>query len=183
MNNILAIPLRPNNEDLIAWHFDSKGIFSVKSAYHVLQGLEEQGRQIQRGVSSCRDANSPHDEVWTKIWKLPCPPKIKQFIWRVAHNSLAMKMNIKRRHIDLDTRCPVCMRFDEDGGHCFLKCKQVRHCWMELQLEGIRRSLLGAQTSLEFIRSILGFKTDQCLRICILLWKWWDTRNKVNAGE
>ncbi|KAF8762953.1 hypothetical protein HU200_008799 [Digitaria exilis] len=35
-------------------------------------------------------------------------------------------MNIKHRGIqDVDTRCPVCRRLDEDGGHCFLKCKIV----------------------------------------------------------
>ncbi|KAF8732917.1 hypothetical protein HU200_015267 [Digitaria exilis] len=27
--------------------------------------------------------------------------------------------------MDIDTRCPVCWRFDEDGGHCFLKCKMA----------------------------------------------------------
>ena len=26
----------------------------------------------------------------------------------------------------LDTLCPACRRLDEDGGHCFLKCKLVR---------------------------------------------------------
>jgi len=98
-------------------------------------------------------------------------------------NSLAMKMNIKQRHIELDTRCPICLRLDEDGGHCFLKCKHVRRCWRELQLDTVRCLLLNAQTSMEFVRCILGLKNDQCLRTCIFLWKWWDVRNKANAGE
>lgn len=34
--NILAIPVHLDREDLVAWHFDKKGVFSVKSAYHVL---------------------------------------------------------------------------------------------------------------------------------------------------
>lgn len=34
---ILAIPVRVEQEDFLAWHFDSKGILCVKSAYHVLK--------------------------------------------------------------------------------------------------------------------------------------------------
>ena len=32
---ILSIPLRPQSEDFIAWHYDNRGLFSVKSAYKV----------------------------------------------------------------------------------------------------------------------------------------------------
>ena len=103
--------------------------------FHVLEDVVEQGKQTQQGETSRLGAAESKDDLWKKIWRLKCPPRIKQFIWRVAHNSLAFKLNIKRRHIDLDTRCPVCWRLDEDGGHCFLKCKIVRQCWRELQLE------------------------------------------------
>jgi hypothetical protein len=37
---ILTIPPREDIEDLIAWHFDNKGIFSVKSAYMVHVEME-----------------------------------------------------------------------------------------------------------------------------------------------
>jgi hypothetical protein len=37
MQHILSIPTRHGEEDLPAWHFDTKGIFLVKSAYHVLE--------------------------------------------------------------------------------------------------------------------------------------------------
>lgn len=51
---ILATPTNPGHEDSLAWHYDKRGVFSVKSAYHV------------------RD-----DE---KLWKIPCLPKIKHFV-------------------------------------------------------------------------------------------------------
>jgi hypothetical protein len=35
MDIILATPVHTELDDLIAWHYDSKGIFSVKSAYRV----------------------------------------------------------------------------------------------------------------------------------------------------
>ena len=37
MERILAIPLIYGMVDSLVWHFDSKGSFSVKSAYHSYQ--------------------------------------------------------------------------------------------------------------------------------------------------
>ena len=50
-------------------------------------------------------------------------------------------------------------------------------------MEDTRCLLLNAPTSKEFVRAILNLKKDQCLRVCIFLYKWWDVRNKANAGE
>lgn len=140
--NILAIPVHIDREDTVAWHFDQKGVFSIKSAYHVLEDEAELLQVRQKGESSLLSNNRGGGDIWKKIWKLPGPLKIKQFVWRVAHNSLAFKQNISRRGVRLDTRCPVCFRFDEDGGHCFMKCKPVRQCWRELGLEQVTLSLL-----------------------------------------
>ena len=32
----MLIPVREGHDEYVAWHFDSKGIFSVRSAYHIL---------------------------------------------------------------------------------------------------------------------------------------------------
>jgi hypothetical protein len=34
-----------------------------------------------------------------------------------------------------DTLCPMCHRLDEDVGHLFFKCKEVKECWRGLNLE------------------------------------------------
>ena len=109
--------------------------------------------------------------------------KIRQCVWRIAHNSLAFKMNIKHRGVDLDTRCPVCLRLDEDGAHCFLKCKEVRKCWRQVGLEAIRRQLLQTPSAESFVAEIQKLRKDTCITVCVLLWRWWEVRNKVNLGE
>ena len=43
-------------------------------------------------------------------------------------------MNLKRRGLDIDTRCDVCYRFDEDGAHLFFKCKITEERWDTLGL-------------------------------------------------
>jgi hypothetical protein len=47
--NILAIPVHAELEDTIAWHFDPKGLFSVKSVYHVLDDETQRNKWHQRG--------------------------------------------------------------------------------------------------------------------------------------
>jgi hypothetical protein len=126
---ILATPIRDDFEDFFAWHFDSKGIFTVKSAYKLFAKKRDGPQQS----SSAQDEQSMQ---WEKIWKLACPPKIKQFLWRFAHNSLPLKLNIKRRGIECDTICVCCHRLDEDGAHLFFKCKQVKSLWADLKAVG-----------------------------------------------
>lgn len=33
------------------------------------------------------------------------------------------------------------------------------------------------------MRDVLNLRSDVCLKVVVLLWRWWDVRNKVNAGE
>ena len=46
VQRILGIPIKHNIEDILAWHYDKKGLFSVKSAYHVL--VDEKKRKQPR---------------------------------------------------------------------------------------------------------------------------------------
>ena len=52
---ILRIPIDEQLEDWTAWHFDAKGLFSVKSAYKLVVAV--------RDNSSGRDASSSSNEV------------------------------------------------------------------------------------------------------------------------
>jgi hypothetical protein len=45
VESILKIPIAENAEDLIAWHYDNRGVFSVKSAYKVLDLAKHLARQ------------------------------------------------------------------------------------------------------------------------------------------
>jgi hypothetical protein len=45
VESILKIPIAENAEDLIAWHYDNRGVFSVKSAYKVLDLAKHPARQ------------------------------------------------------------------------------------------------------------------------------------------
>jgi hypothetical protein len=47
---ILSTPLRDDFEDFPAWHHDSKGIFSVKSAYRIYVQIRDANKQAHHIV-------------------------------------------------------------------------------------------------------------------------------------
>lgn len=59
----------------------------------------------------------------------------------------------------------------------------MKRCWRDLQLEDVRYSLLQAQTARDFVLEILKLKPIVATKVSIMLWKWWDERNWVNAGD
>jgi hypothetical protein len=180
--HILVIPVKQGHGDSIAWHYDPRVLFSVKSAYHVLVDSREQKKERQKGESSSAERGT-ESKFWSLLWKVDCVPKIKRFLWRFAHNSLPLRLNIARRGMDADTRCPMCWHLDEDGGHSFLKCKQVRKCWRQLNLEEVRVNLLPLASAREVVQAILCLNRDKQKLVISLLWAWWMGRNKANAGE
>jgi len=164
-NVILKIPLREDEEDFIAWHPDTKGRFSVRSAYnlYIYEVEKEEGMQGQSGEDiTCFN--------WKRIWKYQVPNKMKHFIWRLAHNSLPLRQNIKRRGVKLDTICPMCHRLDEDGGHLFLKCKCVRQLWRALDLEEARLLLVNCTSAKHLSEEIWKLDDEQQIEILTLLW-------------
>ena len=169
MKDIMAIPVRSGHEDLVAWHYDAKGVFLVKLSYHVLDDKKEFSAVRQRGESSGSREVTSGQFKWKKIWKLLIQPKVRQFVWRLVHNSLPVKKNIQRRLGLIDTLCPVCKRFDEDGGHCFLKCKPMRRCWLELGLSYLREELIELRSSREVVIKILSLEEETCIMVLNLL--------------
>ena len=108
---------------------------------------------------------------------------VKMFMWCLIHNSLAVRRNLARRGMKVDTLCPMCQRLDEDPGHLFFKCKAVKECWRNLNLEEHRLTLSACQSGRELMQKIWSLSPHLQMQIVVLLWKWWSVRNKVNAGE
>jgi hypothetical protein len=50
-------------------------------------------------------------------------------------------------------------------------------------MEAIRIQLLSLKSTREVVQQILQMKQDERNIVISFLWVWWDTRNKLNAGE
>jgi hypothetical protein len=182
VQTILAISVNEAFEDSIAWHFDKRGIFSVKSAYKVHIDNDSCGQGSSEGAMVYNPLTG-NTFPWDKIWKLACPNKVKTFAWRLVHNSLPLKQKIQARGMDIDTRCPVCWRFDEYDCHMLFKCKYVKRVWSELHMENIRLELATLQSPKVVFYCIWDKSEELQLRIIITLWALSMERNNVNAGK
>lgn len=111
---VRSIPLNTEMDAALGWHFDAKGCFSVKLAYKVHKAYET--RQQNKSVVAGTGGSNGGPELWKRMWNLECPLKVKHFLWRMCHNTLALKRILKRRGVKTDTLCTMCSRLDEDGG-------------------------------------------------------------------
>jgi hypothetical protein len=59
-----------------------------------------------------------------------------------------------------------------------MKCKEVREVWRELNLEAMRCQLAEFTSPKEMLRFILKLEPKTQLTVILLLWLWWDERNK-----
>ena len=89
VKHILQIPLREGAQDFIAWHYDSKGIHSVKSAYKLLAINSKADAHYQRNTAVC--SNAEDSNIWSKLWKLSVPPKVRNFWWRVIKGLIPVR--------------------------------------------------------------------------------------------
>ncbi|KAJ8451710.1 LOW QUALITY PROTEIN: hypothetical protein Cgig2_018344 [Carnegiea gigantea] len=74
--------------DKLIWHYHSQGIFTVRSAYHMLAS-ECQG---STGFASVQGHS-----LWRAIWCCNVPPRIRLFGWRAATRSLPSADAVARR--------------------------------------------------------------------------------------
>jgi hypothetical protein len=120
---ILSIPVHPELEDVVSWHYDSRGLFSVWSTYKVQRDFVE--LSSKRGEQPTSHGTYMEKDLWKGVWKFKYLGKVRHFLWHFAHNSRALHMGLERRGMDFDTKCVMCGRLNEDGSHLFFKCKRV----------------------------------------------------------
>jgi hypothetical protein len=122
-------PSRRASEDIIAWHLESSGSFSVRSAYKLaLNDLPEQ-------QSFTASSDHPHDEdcCWSIIWKGKVPPKVRTFAWKAASRALATEENKLRRNMRVTGICNICGMEKEDTVHVWYRCPQAFSLWHNMR--------------------------------------------------
>ena len=85
--------------------------------------------------------------------------------------------------MEMDTRCVICNRLGEEGGHLFFSCKMVRPIWQILGLETVREMLSKTSSARDAVRKILELGEKISVQVVTLLWNWWLERNRVREGE
>jgi hypothetical protein len=76
-------------------------------------------------------------------------------LWRLARDTLALRIGLQRKGMDIGIKCVICNKHFEDGGHLFLKCKYVCSIWQELGMESVRLSLISKESAIGIMEAIL----------------------------
>ncbi|XP_021866236.1 uncharacterized protein [Spinacia oleracea] len=169
--NILAIHVSARNlEDEVIWNSLTKGSYSVREGYALLQNqLTVQG-------------DSP--SFWKKIWKMKIIPNWKLFMWKILNKALPSCTNLRARGVELDVMCKSCLAHEETLEHLFRDCEQIKRIWSTGQI-GLRINNSGSSLS-EWVRHYLWFfsktedgRDEKLVTFVATLWSIWKARNEL----
>jgi ribonuclease HI len=162
-------------EDILAWAHERHGNYSVRSAYRVLK--KEQAANEMAAKSEV--SGSLQSTIWKKVWKLNVPPKVRNFWWRVIHNFLPSKSELKRRHIEKESHCEVCGNSDETVFHVALECPVAKMFWAEAKIVwGFSVPRLHPVT---WMVDMINHK--EAARLVCGVWSLWTGRNARRHGR
>ena len=121
---ILRIPLSHRQaSDAITWLHTKKGDYSVRSGYHA-------ARKLKKSEEMAETSTGPFGvQVWSKLWKLRVPNKVKVFGWRACLNTLPTRANLVKRKIIHEDVCMLCSRESETGVHALWTCAVAKDVW------------------------------------------------------
>ncbi|KAL2928741.1 hypothetical protein RDABS01_019525 [Bienertia sinuspersici] len=97
----------------------------IKSGYW----LAKQGSQMPR-----TDPGS-ENKLWSKIWNLNGPPKLRHFSWQACKGSLPVMERLRHRHITMNAMCPICKEEEETIIHAIFECSNVGEIWQHRNLQ------------------------------------------------
>lgn len=126
---ILNIPLSTRSQsDFWAWHYDRRGIFSVRSAYRMISGIKFQREDwLENRPSNSNQAAVKND--WSRLWKVQVPSKVRIFVWRLAHTSLPTGTTRHKRKMATSLVCSICSAAEDTWRHSLISCRMARCVW------------------------------------------------------
>ncbi|KAG6653325.1 hypothetical protein CIPAW_05G068400 [Carya illinoinensis] len=170
---ILKIPISPPfKPDRIFWRCTSSGQFTVKSAYHLLNELEDQTRGQSSNLRT-------HQAPWTRLWNLNLPNATKTFLWRACLNALPTRANLKRRKVTEEPACPICLHSTETIEHTLWDCPSTRDVWA-LSNRKFQKASTPSPPFAEKLESLeVSLGTKELLTFAITAWNLWKRKNEV----
>ena len=118
-----------------------------------------------------------------RLWMIKAPAKMKIILWRMAHDCLPTRMQLKHRHIPAPYACCFCGR-EETVEHALLMCQYASEVWRQVKEYGIKRNLRSFNSIRQWFFEFLAEASDEVLTILtITVWHIWEARNVVRNGE
>ncbi|KAF7821145.1 reverse transcriptase [Senna tora] len=170
--NSIACLKHSQEKDVEVWKLYASGTFNLNSAFSLACN-----NTISQNIIS--DPNK--DLRW--VWRIPCYPKIRFFIWQLVLNALPCRAVICSRGIQLNTVCPLCNSGLETVDHIFCNCSASRKVWEVMGLHptillNVNQVLVWTKSNAEN-KSKLRMGVNFGSFFVFGLWEIWLARNSV----
>ncbi|XP_062018172.1 uncharacterized protein LOC133734535 [Rosa rugosa] len=124
VEKILSIPLCERSwGDVVIWHYAKDGYYTVKSGYWLGMELKRVGVHT---ACSGENAVSNSKNIWSIIWGLSVPNKVKLFLWRACHAFLPCAERLFKRKVCSSDVCGRCGVAQESVLHSLWECQKAR---------------------------------------------------------
>ena len=170
---ICNIPICPQRQvDKLEWVGTKNGEFSVRSTYHLAMSKQE------GNLGSCSD-NEHSRKVWRAIWGIQVPAVTKKFLWKACSNILPTKLNLVKKGINTDPRCPICGLQKETVEHALWTCEAIRDVWVVCSVR-TQKSIMMEVDFVTLLMSLMDKLEAHELQKIVTVAKYiWLRRNKV----
>ncbi|KAK2661401.1 hypothetical protein Ddye_007934 [Dipteronia dyeriana] len=129
---ILATPVSRNElPDVLMWHYDKLGNYSVRSGYWLGINLD---------VNSSSSSLASIEARWKFLWRIEIPLKNKLFIWKACHNFLPTMVNLASHKVSVNSMSQICQHAPELTMHALWGChflKDITRCCSILQVANL----------------------------------------------
>lgn len=165
VNLILSTPVNMEENDNWYWRKEKLGMYSVKSAYFMLQ---------ERKFSNQGSNNAG---FWRNLWNLKIPPKVRNFLWRACSDCLPTKDLLREKRVPINATCPMCNDTAETILHILVTCSYATSCLRKLFLPSITGEFSSFSEWLQLVFQQMNQK--QVNQIVMVSWMIWKSRNDV----
>ena len=153
----------------------------VKSGYQLLRKLASD--TLPSSASLHSDASH---HLFSDIWKLNVPQKIKHFWWRSLHNALPTADNLRKRKIHADDTCQRCGESIETINHLLFECRISREIWEQAMFQATSGNFIiqnNFAQNLKFLQSFTKNQREDVSFFPFLGWRIWKTRNDLQFNN
>lgn len=159
--------VEPQLQDRLIWDKGKSGKYMANEGYKVLQ---QQARPpIQNSEEKIK--------AWARIWSWEgLTPRVKIFLWKAVHGSLATVSELHRRIRAINPTCPRCHSKNELLTHMIFFCSSSRAAWFGSEL-----TMRVDHVHLDFTQALLDLTSNMdehsITVMCNLMWCIWKARN------
>uniref|UniRef100_A0A803QA54 AAA+ ATPase domain-containing protein n=1 Tax=Cannabis sativa TaxID=3483 RepID=A0A803QA54_CANSA len=163
---IKAIPLNISRTfDHLVWSRENSGIYSVKSAYALLQKLK--GHWFDES----------DDAFWCRLWQLKLPSKMQNLVWRACNNCLPTVVQLHIKRVEVSPICLLCHSEEETIIHALVTCREVKKCWDRV---GIGTIVNYGASFFDWCAATFSNNSAAVnCRIVVVCWAVWGARNNL----